>query len=424
MRALDGWCGNRRRVATSPYPPPALRATYGGMRLASVRLVALVLLSWALGGCSLFNGLDVKSVATSVQKPSNVALYLAVSDGDQPVTDLTEQNFQVLENGQPVDPEQSGLTLLDRNVAAVHRTLLLVDMSGKANEKATRTNIARAAAGFVADVHKLEDVTVYAFDGSPELRLIGEYPESADDGPDNIQALADFVPRDPSRDLDGAVIQALEQLDARLMIVKKPVRIGTLVVFTRGPDLAGRTPKEKVSQALDKTDHEVFAIGIGKDKGDFDLDRLGRAGVVRAPSMGSLGIAFENAASKIRKDYNKYYLLSYCSPARAGERALRIKVTMTDKQGDQHEGSYSTEFDSAGFGPGCNPHATPRFVMKAKKDSGAREAPAPKPSEAPKPSGASKPTEPPATPSQPPSEGGDQVVPPPSKPGYAPTPDK
>lgn len=415
MRALVGWCGNRQSVATSPYPPLALRAKYGGMRLASVRLVALALLSWALGGCSLFNGLDVKSVATSVQKPSNVALYLAVSDGDQPVTDLTEQNFQVLENGQPVDPEQSGLTLLDRNVAAVHRTLLLVDMSGKADDKASRANIARAAAGFVADVHKIEDVTVYAFDGSPQLRLIGEYPASAEDGPDNIEALANFVPKDPSRDLDGAVIQALEQLDARLMIVKKPVRVGTLVIFTRGPDLAGRTPKEKLSQALDKTGHEVFAIGIGKDQGDFDLDSLGRTGVVRASSVGSLGIAFENAASRVRKDYNKYYLLSYCSPARAGQRALRIKVTMTDKQGDQHEGSYSTEFDSAGFGPGCNPRATPRFVVTAKKDSGKKAAPAPEPS------GAHKP---PATQNPPPAPGGDHVVPPPSKPGYAPTPDK
>jgi hypothetical protein len=126
----------------------------GAMRCQSAKLVALALLSWALGGCAvfngLFNGLAVKSVATSVQKPSNVALYLSVSDGDKPITDLTEQNFQILENGQPVDPEQSGLTLLDRKQVAVHRVLLLVDMSGKAGEKATRAAIARAAAGFVA----------------------------------------------------------------------------------------------------------------------------------------------------------------------------------------------------------------------------------------------------------------------------------
>lgn len=375
----------------------------------------MAVLSWALGGCSLFNGLDVKSVATSVQKPSNVALYLAVSDGNKPVTDLTEQNFQIMENGQPVDPEQSGLTLLDRNVAAVHRTLLLVDMSGKADQKATRNLIARAAAGFVADVHKYEDVTVYAFDGSPQIHLIGEYPMSADSGPDTIQALADFVPSDPSRNLDGAVIQALEQLDARLMMVKKPIRVGTLVVFTRGPDLAGRTPKDKLEQALDKTDHEVFAIGMGKkDKGDFDLARLGRAGVVRAPSMDSLGVAFENAASMIGRDYRKYYLLSYCSPARAGQRALEIKVTTTDKQGDKHEGSYSTEFDSTGFTPGCNSHATPRFVMRPKKDTG--EAPGPKRTEP-------KRTETPAE-TPPPANSGNQnqVVPPPAKPGYAPTP--
>lgn len=391
------------------------------MRWQTGRLLALALFSWAAVGCSLFNGLDVKSVATSVQKPSNVAVYLAVSNGDQPVTDLTEQNFQILENGQPVDPDQSGLTLLDRNVAAVHRTLLLVDMSGKAADKATRTTIARAAAGFVADVRKFEDVTVYAFDGSPKIRLAGEFPKSTDKSPDIIPGLADFVPRDPSRDLGGAVTQGLEQLDARLMILKKPVRVGTLVVFTRGPDLAGRTSKDQLEQTLDKTDDEVFAVGVGEDKGDFDLDRIGRAGVVRAPSMGSLGVAFENAASKVNNDYQKYYLLSYCSPARKGQRALRVKVTMTDKQGDTHEGSYSTEFDSTGFGPGCNPQATPRFVTTAKQEGGAKPAPAP--SQAPEPGQTpAKPDQTPAGPTTPPPHGDDEAVPPPSKPGYAPTP--
>ncbi len=387
------------------------------MRFQSVQLVAPLLLSWALGGCGLFNGLDVKSVATSVQKPSNVALYLSVSDHGSPVTDLTEQNFQILENGTPVDPDQSGLTLLDRNLVAIHRTLLLVDMSGKADDKKAHESIARAAATFVADVRTTEDVTVYAFDGSARIRLIGEYPKGAEATPDKLQALADFVPRDPSRDLDGAVIQALQQLDARLMIVKKPVRVGTLVVFTRGPDLAGRTPKDKLEQALDKTDHEVFAIGIGKDKGDFDLEGLGRAGVVKAPSMGALGVAFENAASKIGQDYGKYYLISYCSPARAGERALRVKVTMTDKQGDEHAGSYSTEFDSKGFGPGCNSHDVPRFVVRLKKDTDTSRPAAPRRTSAPP-----RPSEPaPPTSAQPPPADSSQVVPPPAKPGYAPT---
>ena len=37
--------------------------------------------SYAAFGCSLLRGVDVESVATSVQKPSNVALYVSVRDG-------------------------------------------------------------------------------------------------------------------------------------------------------------------------------------------------------------------------------------------------------------------------------------------------------------------------------------------------------
>ena len=56
----------------------------------------LALTAWLVSGCSiLFGGLDVESVASSAAPPSNVAVYLAVSDGKEPVTDLTEQSFHL-----------------------------------------------------------------------------------------------------------------------------------------------------------------------------------------------------------------------------------------------------------------------------------------------------------------------------------------
>jgi hypothetical protein len=56
-------------------------------------------------------------------------------------------------------------------------------------------------------------------------------------------------------------------------------------------------------------------------------------------------------------------LLSYCSPARAGEHEVRIELEMPmegDKKGNR-KGSMETSFDAEGFGPKCDPNKQPKF---------------------------------------------------------------
>jgi hypothetical protein len=115
-----------------------------------------------------------------------------------------------------------------------------------------------------------------------------------------------------------------------------------------------------------------------------------------------------------------YYLVSYCSPARAGTRRLRLEVTFATTEGEEKSGSVEQEFDANGFGPGCDPKTPPRFVVNTGQDvptvSTEGSAPATPAVETPK-------GQPAATPdTKPESEEpeGDEIVPPPSKPGYAP----
>jgi len=94
--------------------------------------------------------------------------------------------------------------------------------------------------------------------------------------------------------------------------------------------------------------------------------------------------------SAVDSDYFRDYLVSYCSPSRAGKRELRLEVTTKDAQGKLNVGSYQTEFDASGFGPGCNPLLAPHFVVaKAKDKDVARVAtnskPAAKPASTPAP---------------------------------------
>jgi hypothetical protein len=136
------------------------------------------------------------------------------------------------------------------------------------------------------------------------------------------------------------------------------VLLGTLVVFSRGPDLAGSVSADVVYDALHATKNDVIGIVIGPDS--HQLDFL-PGGVVRAQDGDSLPIAFEEAGSRVAAAHRKYYLVAYCSPARAGKRQVRVEVTYTDVEGNEKSGDTSYELDATGFGPGCNPDTPPRF---------------------------------------------------------------
>jgi hypothetical protein len=379
-------------------------------------LTSLVALPFA-SGCGLFGGVQVESVATSVQKPSNVALYLSVSKDDEPIRSLTEKDFKVREDGQELTPDQTKQVLLPRDVAAVHRALLLVDMSGPVKDGDTRNSISLAVARFVTRAHATQPVTVYAFDGGPAIHLIAEYPEGTDSIGD-IPALTNYEPQDPSSNLNGAIPEALAQLESRLT-VQKPIRIGTFVVFARGPDLAGRINESKMSDALSERKFLKFAISI-KTAPTFHASRIGKDGVFEAESPASLLTAFDAAGARVASTVERYFLLSYCSPARAGKRRLRVEVVTKDAEGKESSGGVSTQFDSDGFGSGCDPTQRPRFIPPKEPPKGSddsKKSDDGKKTE--KPEGA-KPEEPkPAGTTRPGGDDDDSVVPPPSKPGYA-----
>jgi len=389
--------------------------------MADMKRLLLLLLSLVLlGGCKAlgFSGLEVESAGLSTQRPSNVAVYLWATNDGKPLTELVETNFRLYENEQPLDPAAVGLTILPRDLAAVHHTLLLVDMSGEDAE--ARQRIAKGAAGFVQQVRRLQGVTVYAFDGSATIQLIGDFPKQPDGPPlEGIPGLESFQSRDPSRDLYGSIVQALDQLDARLMRAQKPLRIGTLLVFTGGPDLAARVTEDQLWSTLDTTRHQVMAMGVGEEDQPH-LDVIGRAGILKAQSVDTIPIAFEDAAMKVRAAMERYYLLSYCSPSRAGVRSLRVEVAITDQEGQEVVGDLQLEFNADGFGPGCDPKTPPRFVVQAPASTDtspggsgvsvggppAAETPPAPPEQAPPPSSSGDETE--------------EIVPPPDRPGYAP----
>lgn len=329
--------------------------------------LALLLLLPVVSGChALFGGVRLTELATASGKPSNVAMLVTVEKKGQPVADLGPAAFQLTENDQLLDAQAVDLRLLDPSTVATFHTVLVLDL-GHANSDERRRQLARAAAAFVRRARQKQGVTVIAFDGSNRTRTVAEFSvESNGSGPEQLDNLLQIAPIDPSRNLHGAVVAALNVLDARLARSQRPVRLGSLVVFSRGPDVAGRVKSEVFEKSVSRTEHQLVYVDVAGDPESSETSSLASAGRIDAPSADSVPIALEDAAIHVNKLLSRYYLLSYCSPGRAGERELEVTVQVTDADGDIERDSVDTRFSSDGFSAGCSSSTPPRFATRRK----------------------------------------------------------
>jgi hypothetical protein len=324
------------------------------IRLDRVVSVGSVLLLVQLGsGCAALNP---QLVDASVQKPSNVAVYFTVDtrQGD-PVPGLTAEQFHIYEDDKLVSPFESKQTILNPSVAAMHYTLLLVDMSGSVTQSGSLPALEEAASRFTTRVGQYQKTAIYAFDGRPDIIPIrGFSSESGGAG-----ALGSFSTRDPSTNLNGAVVKAIGVLSRELDHSPVPLRFGTLVVFTDGTDHAHRVSHDDLMSALDKVPFDVFVIGVGAEIDEGELRAIGKSGAALSKDPTAVGASFEKIAERIEGYTKRFYLLSYCSPARAGEHELRVEPFLSDGK----SGSLVYHFKADGFGPNCDPNRRPSFDL-------------------------------------------------------------
>lgn len=307
-------------------------------------------------GCG---GLRVHLHRASVQKPSNVALYYSVeTSGGDPVPDLMAESFRIYEDDQLISPYESKQTILNPEVAVVHYTMLLLDLSGSITESGSVPLLQEAAGGFAERVSRLHQVGVAGFDGRERIIKLADFSSNGARVRGSLDRLSRFKPQDPSTNLNGAIVEATKRLERQLERAKQPLRFGTLVVFTDGSDRAHRVSESEMLSVLEQSRINVFVIGVG---GEIDAARLGRiakTNFVKADAIGNLGTAFDRVAEFIEASARKFYLLSYCSPARAGVHQLRVEVLAGEQSG-----SLEHQFNADGFGPRCDPNRKPNFPI-------------------------------------------------------------
>jgi hypothetical protein len=323
--------------------------------MKTTSIIPVLLACLACVGCG--PSLDLELVQADHQTPSNVAVFFTVDDNEgDPVPGLTAEDFKIYEDGRLVSIDESRQTIINPEVAAKHYTLLLVDMSGSVTESDQVPLIEAAASEFTSTLEGYQEVAVYAFDGDEDIHPITPFTSSAGRGSAGVNRLSGFRSRDPSTNLHGAIVQATQVLTEQVQESPTPLTFGTIVVFTDGTDRAARVSFRDMMNALDDVDYDVFAVGVGNEIDEPTLARIGFSGYVLVQDAGAVTAAFRTIGEKIVGYTQRFYLLSYCSPARAGEHEVTIEAIQGEASGD-----LDYRFDATGFGPNCNPDSPPPF---------------------------------------------------------------
>lgn len=302
-------------------------------------------------GCA--SSLRLSLLAAASQPPSDVALYIDVADvHGRPVLGLQASNFRFYEDGVAA----SG-ALADRTLAAQHYTLLLIEWSSSVLMSDQVGAIRTAAQAWLARVGAQQRVAVYAFDGAKALHEIVPFQARSPDSRRMLDALRSLEVRDPSTNLNGAVLAGLAELGRGLRAAEAPLRFGTLVVLTEGSDRANRISQRQMLDAVEAAPYRIFALGIGRELDDSVLSRIGKTGYIRVEDTSAARAAFSELADLILRASQRQYLLRYCASARAGRHKLQVEVDAPEGRGALH---YT--IDAKDFTGPCDPASPPPVV--------------------------------------------------------------
>lgn len=313
-------------------------------------LPILTLIPLILAGCN--NGCpEVEKLDTKVEDPGLVQMLFSVRCEGEPLVGLQADDVSLTEAGSEVSPSEAGWVVQDVVAALDSYTLLLVDVSDSIISEGTLEVTREVAADFGSSLIGLgHKVSVAVFDGDPNIRTIIDFTEDETALVDAIDSIDQDDQLDGSTNLNGAIVEALEQLDGKVVpdVEAELMSVANLVVFTDGVDRAGRVTHSKATSTINGSDHEVYVVGLVGEEDVEELQELARDGFFRADDAAALTEAFADLESKLVAEVSKYYRLSYCSPLRNPRTTLKVTVHHGDKSS-----SVSFSYPTKDFGPGC-----------------------------------------------------------------------
>lgn len=312
--------------------------------------------------------------------PGKVSAFFSVDTcSGQPVSTLTGDDFEILEDGKPVSPYESRRTIQPKGQRYQMDSMVLLDFSGSilrsnswpvvhaAALKYVETVLARAGDG--------QQVAIYTFDGRAAPQQVVGFTSDKAAAVEGLRSLSDrqcsqssqcsanaeartcaaFRCVDDSTNLNGALLRALELLEARSASQKDVAfKDSSLVIFTDGTDQAARASTETVLMRSRSSPVHIFTVGLGAEVDRKALEGFGKDGFYPAQAPAELAEAFSRIALKVAGLANRFYLLEYCSPKRSGRHELKLVARWGQPGAEVMIGSMTREFDATGFESGCD----------------------------------------------------------------------
>ncbi len=336
------------------------------MNQSRIPVSLALLVAFVLLGC---DGLRLHLVNASVQQQSNVALYFTVDTvDDEPVPGLKADQFNIYEDGRLISTYESRQTILNPEVATVRYTLLLLDMSGSVVGSGQVPLIQDAVNAFIVGVGEQEKVAIYAFDGRTEIHPIVPFGVARNQLSIQTAKLLSWTIEDPSTNLNGAIIEAVDVIEAARESSEVPLRFGNIVVFTDGTDRAHRASSQEAIAAVKQSDVGMYVIGISGEVDQEEMKNLGRNGFFPVDDRDAIVQAFQKVGERIKGLAARFYLLSYCSPSRAGQHELEVEAVYGEETG-----RLAYDFKADDFVPECDPTQPPTFEVPGTKGKAKRQ---------------------------------------------------
>jgi hypothetical protein len=295
--------------------------------------------------------------------PSVVRLAVKLRCDGAPVTDKTEEDFSITEDGLEVSAFESDLSLVPTVAAFRLVNAMVLDMSGSIVDSGYLDDLQTAAQTFVERLGEDQEVAIYLFDGREGIQTLIGFTSDHGALSTAIGSLDDYEVVDPSTNLNGAVIAGLSVLDAVAASGSGGTIEASMVIFTDGADMAGRVSNEAAELAVSLSPHNVYAVGLGSALDEAHMTALGTDGYYVASDIESLEAAFDDVATLIRDEASSIYILAYCSPKRAGLHTLELRLTGTSA-------STTFDFNASGFVADCDPED---FVHSGTDDGGSSD---------------------------------------------------
>lgn len=281
--------------------------------------------------------LFMDSIQTSPPCIVNAMFHVKELNG-KGVTNLTIDNFEVLEDSQPLTLSESLLQIKKYDaVPYTIKTVLMLDNSTSLQNDINK--IRDAAILFVNNLMPNQEAAVFKF--SEEIEMLADF--TSDKNTLN-SVLQQYTLGSASTNLYGAVKKGASLWEDIFSITE--IVQGSMIVFTDGNDTQGSTSlAEAINAVRGKT---VFTIGLGSEIQPEILEEIGTAGYYPISDVNQLTEKFNIIQQNINDYANSFYFLSYQSPKRGNnDHIITIKIKNNPHTGDN---SFITgTFNSGGF---------------------------------------------------------------------------